>query len=248
MAKNNQHLEYSMPRQFGLYPPPPILYYNARVVALFIQCAPNIKKHYLPSELKPIESGLDIFLILEYPNTSIGPYNEAVLLLSSTYKNKPGVFVFSIYVDDDVALTAGREIWGIPKKLAEINLSPIKKNKIKGTVVRRGTTLFDINVEILESEPGLSLKEMFEDLPFYNLKLIPDIADNTKPALRQLTETYLKIEKVHKQNAALPNHFRSENSQQDISHEVIKDAVKDLGGFYATFDSILPNGRVLGSL
>ncbi len=245
MAKNNQHVEYSMPRQSGLYPPPPIIYKNARVIALFLQCAPNTKVHYLPSELKPIENGFDIFLILEYPDTSIGPYNEAVLLLSSTYKNKPGVFVFSIYVDDDVALTAGREIWGIPKKLAEINLSQIKKNKIKGRVIRRGTTLFDINVEILESEPGLSPKEMFEDLPFYNLKLIPDIADNTKPALRQLTETYLKIENVHEQNAALPNYFRSQQSQYDLSHEVLKDAVKDLGGFYAEYDFILPNGKIL---
>ncbi|MHA2281494.1 MAG: acetoacetate decarboxylase family protein [Promethearchaeota archaeon] len=245
MARINQHVGYSMPQQYGLYPPPPILYYNARVVALFLQCAPKIKKYYLPPELEPIENSLDMFLILEYPNTSIGPYNEAVLLLSSIYRKKPGVFVFSIYVDDDVALTAGREIWGIPKKLAEIYLSKIKKNKIKGTVVRKGATLFDINVEILESEPGLSPKKMFEDLPFYNLKIIPDIADNTRPALRQLTETYLKIEKVHEQKAAFPNDFRSNYSQNDISHEVIKEAVKDLGGFYAIYDSILPNGKIL---
>ncbi|MHA1986622.1 MAG: acetoacetate decarboxylase family protein [Promethearchaeota archaeon] len=245
MVRTNENIGYSMPRQHGLYPPPPILYYDARVVALFIQCAPNIKKHYLPPELKPIENSFDMFLILEYPNTSIGPYNEAVLLLSSTYKEKPGVFVFSIYVNDDVALTAGREIWGIPKKLAEINLSQIKKNKIRGTVVRRGTKLFDINVDILESEPGLNPKKMFEDLPFYNLKLIPDIANNAKPALRQLTETSLKIEKVHKQNAAFPNYLKSYSSQLDISHELIKEAIKDLGGFYAVYDSILPNGKIL---
>ena len=138
MVENNQKVEYSMPRQCGLYPPPPIEYKNARALALVFQCVPNMKKNYLPTELEPIESSLDTLIVLEYPNTSIGPYNEAILLLSCTYQNKPGVYVYSIYVDDDVALAAGREIWGIPKKMAEINLSKIKKNKINGTITRKG--------------------------------------------------------------------------------------------------------------
>jgi len=245
MVENNQKVEYSMPRQCGLYPPPPIEYKNARALALVFQCVPNMKKYYLPSELVSIESSLDTLIILEYPNTSIGPYNEAILLLSCTYQYKPGVYVYSIYVDDDVALAAGREIWGIPKKMAEINLSKIKKNKINGTVTRKGKVIFNISAEIMDTEPGLNPKDMFESLPFYNLKLIPDVADNTKPALRQLTETSIKIEKVHTQNGALANHLKSQQSQYDLSHEVLKDAVKDLGGFYAEYDFILPNGKIL---
>jgi acetoacetate decarboxylase len=245
MIENNQNVDYSMPRQCGLYPPPPIEYKNARALALVFQCAPNKKKFYLPNELEPIESSLDTLIILEYPETSIGPYNEAILLLSCTYRNKPGVFVYSIYVDDDVALAAGREIWGIPKKIAEISLSKIKKNKINGKVIRKGTTIFDISAEIMDTEPGLNPKDMFESLPFYNLKLIPDVEDNTKAALRQLTETSIKIEKVHTQNGALTNYLKSQRSQYDISHEVLEDALKDLGGFYAEYDFILPNGKIL---
>ena len=167
------------------------------------------------------------------------------MLLNYRYKDIPGVYVFSIYVDDDVVLTAGREIWGIPKKMAKINLSKIKKNKINGTVTRKGKIIFDISAEIMDTEPGLNPKDMFESLPFYNLKFIPDVADNTKPALRQLTETSIKIEKVHTQNGALANYLKSQQSQYDLSHEVLKDAVRDLGGFYAEYDFILPNGKVL---
>ncbi len=246
MARINQHVGYSMPHQCGLYPPPPILYKNARALALMFQSVPHLKKHCLPDEFVAIENGLDTLIILEYPETSIGPYNEAVLLLSCIYQNKPGNFVYSIYVDDDVALAAGREIWGIPKKIAEINLSKIKKNKINGSVTRKGKTLFDISAEIMDNEPGLNPRDMFESLPFYNLKLIPDIADNTKPALRQLTETFLQIEKIYAQNGALTKFIKSHQSQYDISHEILKEAVKDLGGFYAEYDCILPNGKVLG--
>ena len=245
MLENNQKVGYSMPRQNGLYPPPPIIYKNARALALMFQSVPHMKKLCLPDEFVSIENGLDTLIILEYPETSIGPYNEAVLLLSCTYQNMPGNFVYSIYVDDDVALAAGREIWGIPKKIAEINLSKIKKNKVYGIVTRKGKRIFDISAEIMDHEPGLNPKDMFESLPFYNLKLIPDIADNTKPALRQLTETFLKIEKIHAQNGALTNCIKSQQSQYDISHEILKDAVKDLGGFYAEYDCILPNGKVL---
>ncbi len=245
MVEFNQQVDYSMPRQCGLYPPPPIEYKNARALVLIFQCAPNIKKNYIPPELKPIEGGFDLFIILEYPNTSIGPYNECLVLLNCKYKRTPGVFVFSIYVDDDVALTAGREIWGIPKKMAKIELSQIQDNKIKGKVTRKGTILFDVDVEIKDTPPGIDPKAMFGALPFYNLKLIPDVADNSKPALRQITETILKIEDVHKQNVVELNNLKSNNSQYDISHEILKDASKDLGGFYVEYDFILPNGRIL---
>ncbi|MFW9825435.1 MAG: acetoacetate decarboxylase family protein [Candidatus Thorarchaeota archaeon] len=245
MDQINRSIDYSMPRQNGLFPPPPIEYKNARALLLVFQCAKNIKKSYLPPELNSIENGFDNFLVLEYPETSIGPYNEALILLNCSYKNKPGVFVFSIYVNDDVALTAGREIWGIPKKLAEIVLSQIKGNNIQGKVTRKGVTILDVSAEIMEEEPGLDPKGMFENLPFYNLKLIPDIANNDKPALRQLTETVLKIGDVHKQNGAISKYIKINPSQYDMSYELVKKANLDLGGFYVEYDFILPNGRIL---
>ena len=245
MIENNQNVGYSMPQQNGLYPPPPIIYKRARALALMFQCTPNLKRSYLPPELESIENSLDAFIVLEYPETSIGPYNEALLLLSSTYKNKPGMYVFSIYVDDDVALAAGREIWGIPKKMAEIKLSRVKKNRINGTVSRKGKMIFDISARIMNNEPGLSPRDMFESLPFYNVKLIPDIEDNTKPALRQLTETFIKIEEIQAQNGATANYLKSQPSKYDISYVILKDAIKDLGGFYAEYNMVLPNGKIL---
>ena len=245
MVKYNNQVGYSMPRQCGLYPPPPIVYKNARALALMFQSKPAMKQMYLPPELKSIEYGLDTLIILEYPSTSIGPYNEAVLLLSCTYRNKAGNYVYSIYVDEDVALAAGREIWGIPKKLAEIKLSKIKKNKISGTATRRGKNVFNMSAQIMNDEPGLNPRDMFERLPFYNVKIIPDISDNTKPALRQLTETYLKIDNIHIQNGALPNFIKSQKSQYDSSHMVLNDTIDIIGGFYAVYDCTLPNGKIL---
>ncbi len=42
MIEYNQQVDYSMPRQFGLYTPPPFEYINARALVLIFQCSPNI--------------------------------------------------------------------------------------------------------------------------------------------------------------------------------------------------------------
>jgi len=245
LVEYKRPIDYSMPRQCGMFPPPPIMYRNTRAIAVVFQCAPGVKEKCLPPELESTENGLDIIAILEYPETTIGPYNESLILLNCMYKGNPGLFVYNIYVDDDVALTAGREIWGFPKKMCEINLTPIEDNKVRGFLTRKGITFLEVDIEIKNVPPGLDLKGMFESMPYYNLKIIPDVENNSKPAFRQLTETYIKIEKINKSLAAKIIYVKSKYSSYDICHEILKDADKTLGAIYLEGDLILPNGHIL---
>jgi len=245
MVQYENQYDYSMPHQCGLFPPPPYEYKKARGIFVVFQCAIGIKEKKLPPELEPIEYGFDVIGILEYPETTIGPYNESIIFLNCKHRDTPGEFVFNIYVDDDVALTAGREIWGYPKKMCDIKLSPIQDNKVRGTLTRKGITFLDVEVELLDNPPGLDPKEMFANMPLYNLKLIPDVADNSKPVLRQITGTNLEMGEFYKNLAININYVKSEYSQYDICHEILKDADKNLGGFYIESDFVLPNGRVL---
>jgi len=245
MVEFAQKVDYSMPRQCGIFPPPPIEYKNVRALGIILQCELNAKKKFLPPELEPIKNGIDGLFILEYPDTTIGSYNEMLIGLNCKYKGKPGSFVCNIYVDDDVALTAGREIYGFPKKMCEIKLSPIHENRIRGTLTRKGITFIDVEVQVAELPKGMDPKSILESMPIYNLKLIPDIADSSKPALRQITETNMKYGKFYKTLGVKVNYLKSEYSQFDICHEVLKDANKNIGGFYIEYDFTLPNGRVL---
>ncbi len=245
MVEHERQVDYSMPRQCGLYPPPPYRYPKMRAMIVLFQCASGVKKNYLPPELESIEKGLDVIFISEYPDSSIGPYNENLILLSCKYKGRPGAFVFNIYVDSDEALTAGREIWGYPKKMCEIKLSEVQDKKVRGTLNRKGVTFLDIEIELSDKPLKMDPKNMMEGMALYNLKIIPDVADNFKPALRQLTETRMKYEEFSKKFGAKANFIDSKYSQYDICHEVLKDANKNLGGFYVECTQILPNGRVL---
>ncbi len=239
-----RQIDYSMPRQNGLFPPPPYHYPHMRALIIVLTIAPGVKEKFLPPELKSIENGLDSIFISEYPDSTVGPYNENLVLLQCEYKGEPGSFVFNIYVDDDSALTAGREIWGYPKKMCNITLSPIKNKKVRGTLTRKGVTFLDIEADILDNPPGMDPKGMIEGMPLYNVKLIPDIADNTKPALRQITVTNMKYGQFYQQYAAKVNYIKTVFSKFDTCHEVLNGA-QCLDGFYVECDQILPNGRVL---
>ncbi|MHA1268541.1 MAG: acetoacetate decarboxylase family protein [Candidatus Helarchaeota archaeon] len=92
MTEYKPQIDYSMPRQNGLYPPPPYIYPNMRAILAVVQCKPGVKERFLPPEFEPIEYGLDIIFITEYPESSLGPYNESLILLYCSYKGNPGAY------------------------------------------------------------------------------------------------------------------------------------------------------------
>jgi acetoacetate decarboxylase len=55
-----------------------------------------------------------------YPWTTFGPYNEAILSLLVEHKGRPMNYIMHIAVTTEPPMLAGREIWGFPKKLAQI--------------------------------------------------------------------------------------------------------------------------------
>lgn len=243
MGDYERPVDYSMPRQWGLYPPPPYQYSHIRAIIVFFQCPPDVKEKYLPPELDS-DKAMDTILIAEYPDTTLGPYNESLMLLSCKHKKKMGFYVFNIYVDSDEALTAGREIWGYPKKFCEIKLSPPQENKVQGTLTRKGIRFLDVEVELLDEVPQFDPK-LLGAMPLYNLKIIPDIADNSKPVLRQLTANNGEYGEFYEILKVKTNYIKSQYSQYDLCHEILKDANKTIGGIYAEYDLTLPNGRVL---
>jgi hypothetical protein len=55
-------------------------------------------------------------------NDKTGPYMEAFFAIPVLAQGNPFLYVAAIYVDNDAALTAGREFGGYPKKMADIYL------------------------------------------------------------------------------------------------------------------------------
>ncbi|MHA1268354.1 MAG: acetoacetate decarboxylase family protein [Candidatus Helarchaeota archaeon] len=241
--------DYSMPRQCGHYPPPPYLYPKMRAMVCLFKAPLDVKKRFLPPELTPIEFPFDAIFISEYPDSTIGPYNENLILLYCEYEKKqPGLFVANIYVTDDGALTAGREIWGYPKKMCDIFLSPINNTKVNGKLIRKGKSIIEIEAELTGKAPGLDPAYIVQSFPLINLKLIPDVADNTKPALKQITATNIKWENFVVKKGLKVLSVKSEYSEFDICADILNKSDTSIGGFYIECDQTLPNGRIIKNL
>jgi hypothetical protein len=61
-------------------------------------------------------------IFAKYRECDLGPYMEVFVTISVLHKGKPFGFITAIYVDNDAALLAGRELGGYPKKMAQITM------------------------------------------------------------------------------------------------------------------------------
>lgn len=90
----------------------------------------------VPKGLHPDDPAFGAVLVADYGMSTLGPYAEYVSLLRVTDDHgEAGMYIPSIYVTNDAALTAGRELLGAPKKLASISVDATPE-AVVGTLAR----------------------------------------------------------------------------------------------------------------
>jgi acetoacetate decarboxylase len=178
----------AMPVLAPLYPAPPYEYRGSHLVVALGEGDPLV--HVLPPGLDRPAARARTVVFAEYPDTTIGPYREVVVLTAASWHGVDGVFCPLIYVDSDAALCAGREAWGFPKKLADIELF-----EEGGTVRCRLTrgeqeliVLVGHAAEVTEPSAAAALGVM----PIYNHKLIP-AANGKETDVDCLTQVHLDV-------------------------------------------------------
>jgi hypothetical protein len=58
----------------------------------------------------------------KYRECDLGPYMEVIVSIPVLHEGQPYLFLAAIYVDNDAALIAGRELGGYPKKMAVVTM------------------------------------------------------------------------------------------------------------------------------
>lgn len=77
-------------------------------------------------------------------------YHEAAVMVPVRYKDYLSYHTIYIYCTDTTAILGGREVFGLPKKDADISLLEEGDRK-RGRVVREGITLFEVD---FTADPG----------------------------------------------------------------------------------------------
>lgn len=168
------------------YPPLPHHFNNNHTIQILCQAPKGAIQRAIAKPLEPSGDG-DLFVILLGWTPDVEGYNvhEIALTAPVKWKDRTGNTTLIEYIDSGMGLIAGREIWGWPKKMADITWTEtaagwtITANTLKD---QNSIPLMKIEYKVSDSTPEVKWPNMG---PTYLVKRIPN-ASPTVPPLIQL--------------------------------------------------------------
>ena len=232
----------SMPAFSPSYPRGPYRFVHREYLIVTYETEPDVIRAALPEPLEPAPGNLVYYEWMKMPDsTGFGDYEESGTGIFATYKGEPCNFSVQMYLDDEPPITAGREIWGFPKKYGVPRLKVIK-DTLTGTLhydderVAMGTMGYkpvSLEHKLDEVKAGLARLNV-------NLKLIPDVDGSLKIA--QLVGYRLEDIRVHGAWDGPARLFLVPHVNCRLADLPVKRVV---GGRHQIVDFTLPFGRVL---
>jgi acetoacetate decarboxylase len=183
---------YSMPGVAPFYDAPPYIYQGNRSFNILFKATPETLQALVPAPLVPNPDSVLFIYIAQF--NVVAPirfrYLEMGIGVPALFSDTAGQYAVYLYLDKAGAIVPGREIYGWPKKDAEISFTE-EKDGITAKVVRDGIVLADATLHLLERVDPIPQQP---SAPWFNLKLIPSVKKNAPPDVMQLTSTVIESE------------------------------------------------------
>jgi acetoacetate decarboxylase len=123
-------------------------FYDAEMLTVFWETKPEIVARLLPPPLKPAAAPLAMAFVANYPKTNFDvTYHEGALFISAVYEGQEGNYCLAMPVTNDMAMAGGREYFGYPKKMAQIEMRR-EGDQARGWVERRGCRFVEIRATL----------------------------------------------------------------------------------------------------
>jgi acetoacetate decarboxylase len=168
------------------YPPLPHHFGKTYGIQILCQAPKGAIKRALARPLESVGDA-DLFVLMMGWSPDCEGYNVHEIAINAPvkWKSSAGNTTLIEYIDSDMGLITGREVWGWPKKMADIVWTQtatgwtITANKLKD---QKGIPLMKVEYKTSTSTPDVKWPEMG---PVYLVKRIPN-ASPTVPPLTQL--------------------------------------------------------------
>ncbi len=214
---------------------------GAEMMGAMFLTKPEIVERLLPPPLEAADGPMGMMFIAKYPDTNLGPgYNEAALYLNCKYEGEPGTYCLSMPIDSEpLRMHNGRDIFGFPKKMAEIHMER-KGNTAHGWVKRAGVTFVELKVDLTGSLP-----ELPPTGPTYLFKASPRIDltpgfDGPVLLCSQKTDVEMKSFEIGTPQLTLRESNVDPWAEVEIEQVMI--------AFYMISDNTMNPGRVIGEV
>jgi acetoacetate decarboxylase len=124
---------YSMPLTNPSFPPGPYRYFNREYFVISYRTDPEALQAVVPEPLEIAKPVVNYEFIRMPDSTGFGDYTETGQVIPVRFKGEDGVYVHSMYLDDEAPIAGGRELWGFPKKRATPSLT-VAEDTLIGTL------------------------------------------------------------------------------------------------------------------
>ncbi len=110
---------------------------------------PEVVRSILPAELDPGEEPRLTAQVSRWRSNCVGDFAASAIYVSASHRGVPGDYVLSMFMDTDVPMLFGRDLFGEPKK---IGASSLHRNDghMSGRLVRGGRPLIEIEADLGE--------------------------------------------------------------------------------------------------
>ncbi len=116
---------FSMPVDAPAYKKPPAALLDLESITITYETDMDAALDMLPADenLELAHPTTAKMIFTRMPYTPWGAYNEVYQVIDCLWQGQPCIFPVRLLVDNEIALTIGRELWGNPKKFGFIEFS-----------------------------------------------------------------------------------------------------------------------------
>ena len=123
-------------------------FYDARMLMVFWETKAEIVARLLPPPLEPTAQPLVTAFVADYPRTNFDvTYRESALFIRASFGGVEGNYCLAMPVTNDIAMAGGREIFGFPKKMADVHFYR-EGPSAGGWTERRGIRFMELRAKL----------------------------------------------------------------------------------------------------
>src|SRR6202035_3200754 len=180
---------YVMPLTSPAYPMGPYRFVNREFLIITYRTDPRKLRELVPEPLE-IDEPLVKFEFIRMPDsTGFGDYTESGQVIPVSFKGRKGGYSHCMFLNDDPPIAGGRELWGFPKKLAQLSLRA-EIDTLVGTLDYGPVRVATGTMGYKHKAADLAAIRASLEAPNFLLKIIPHV-DGT-PRICELVEYYLE--------------------------------------------------------
>jgi len=165
---------FAMPLTSPAFPRGPYRFKQREFLVITYRTDMEALRAVVPEPLE-ITAPLVKFEFIRMPDSSgFGDYTESGQIIPVSFHGTPGSYVHGMYLDDQPAITGGRELWGFPKKHASPRLQ-VETDTLVGTLDYGKVRIATATMGFKHHAADLPTVRAALAMPNFLLKIIPHV-------------------------------------------------------------------------